>query len=458
MVRLLHKSVTTVAVSITAVVSIFGTPAFAHNGEDHGQSGVVEPTPVEPVQVNTKLVVRKNVVNLTSEEKTAFVDTLYALKNTIPQGSTISIYDQFVAQHVGAMGMMMMDATGPGGGHDAAHHHDGFLPWHREYLNRFEKALQSVNPKVTLPYWDWTDPEAIDFIFQPDFLGTSGSGVTLPTPDGGTFEGGPIQSGNFSEASGWVLNPNLHIDPITQQSSQGTSLIRFLGLPPVNQYPIPEAAVDQLLAHDNYSDFRLDLEGFAFDDQGNPIFTNHNYIHGLVGGATFDLSTNPPTPVPIGTMSGVLSSPYDPAFWLLHTNVDRLWAEWQENGHSGSAFYPASGQPYGHNLNDRMWPWDGGQSIPGMIGPGDILALLPVLSPDDIVSPGETLNFRKYGYTYDSLVSVPEPTSLWGVLGLGVLGTTALRKRKRLLHKNSVVSSCTNSLVGKTYDAAKATI
>ncbi|GAX38429.1 tyrosinase family protein [Nodularia sp. NIES-3585] len=433
MTRLLRKSFTTVAISITTALSIFNTPAFAHNGEHHEQPDPVEPTPVEPIDVNTKLDIRKNVLDLNSAEKSAFVDALYTLKNTTLEGSTISIYDQFVAQHVASMGMMMMDAVGIGAGHDAAHHHDAFLPWHREYIHRFEKTLQSVNPNITLPYWDWTDPEAIDFIFQPDFLGTNGSGVILPTPGGGTFEGGPIQTGNFSEASGWVLNPNLHIDPITKQTSQGTSLIRFLKLPPIDQYPIPQAAVNQLLAHDNYSDFRLDLEGFAFDQLGNPVFTNHNYIHGLVGGAGFDFSTNPPTPVPIGTMSGVLSSPYDPVFWLLHTNVDRLWAEWQDNGHSGSAFYPASGQPYGHNLNDRMWPWDGGQTTPGMIGPGDVVSLLPLFSSDDLVTPKDTLNFRKYGYTYDTLVSsVPEPTCLWGVLALGILGTAVPGKQKRL--------------------------
>ena len=31
-----------------------------------------------------------------------------------------------------------------------------FLPWHRIYLLKFEQALQSIHPDVTLPYWDWT--------------------------------------------------------------------------------------------------------------------------------------------------------------------------------------------------------------------------------------------------------------------------------------------------------------
>lgn len=31
-----------------------------------------------------------------------------------------------------------------------------FLPWHRVYLAKFEQALRSIHPDVTIPYWDWT--------------------------------------------------------------------------------------------------------------------------------------------------------------------------------------------------------------------------------------------------------------------------------------------------------------
>src|SRR5262249_15682315 len=30
-----------------------------------------------------------------------------------------------------------------------------FLAWHRHFLLRLEKRLQTVSPAVTIPYWDW---------------------------------------------------------------------------------------------------------------------------------------------------------------------------------------------------------------------------------------------------------------------------------------------------------------
>jgi hypothetical protein len=43
----------------------------------------------------------------------------------------------------------------------AAHGSDGFLPWHREFLSRYELLLRQFNPTVTLLYWNWrTDPRS----------------------------------------------------------------------------------------------------------------------------------------------------------------------------------------------------------------------------------------------------------------------------------------------------------
>ena len=56
-------------------------------------------------------------------------------------------YGQLVAIH-GDMSHDMhgMDATGA----------QRFLPWHRDFLLQFEKALQKIDAAAFVPYWDWT--------------------------------------------------------------------------------------------------------------------------------------------------------------------------------------------------------------------------------------------------------------------------------------------------------------
>ncbi len=426
---------TLILISGIAVLNPVRTPAFDHYriGYEHRRQQIenigIANQRGKKNKNHYSLIVRKNVVNLTPEEKQDYVNAVKALKNTYTRGSSISVYDQFVAVHKGAMSVVRRDelqqkssaqgntpndqqsqgmGMGMGIGTDIAHGGSAFMPWHREFIRRFEKALQAVNPKVTLPYWDWTDPQAIAVIFQDDFFGSNGQGETHDIPGIGSFPGGPVQESAFSEANGWVLNPELNSDE--QGKSLGTSLVRFLQVPPASDYPIPKADMDSILRLDDYQMFRPALEGFISVDESGNVTTGgfeHNYIHALVGGAEIDPSTIPPAYKPYGTLSNIPSSPYDPVFWLLHSNADRLWAEWQDNGHAGSDFYPASEQPYGNNLNDAMWPWDAGISTPVIPNLENLLSLLPVFSPDDIVRAVDVLDYKKLGYTYDTLKKTP---------------------------------------------------
>ena len=358
----------------------------------------------EPIE-NARLHVRKSATDLDVGEIEEFVEAVDALKNTYRQGSTISVYDEFVSLHVGVMGLMMPGATGPGAGVNGAHTLPAFLPWHREYIDRLESELQKINPNVTLPYWDWTDPEALDVMFQENFLGDRGRGEEIDIPGRGTYEGGPVETGAFAD---WELNEDINIDFLTLESD-GTELTRFVGVPPADNYPFSQSEIDSLLEIDNYEIFRAVLEGdTSIDSEGNTQedLRLHNYGHGLLGGLLVDLDAGPIPQVTeiLGTMANLLSAPYDPVFWIHHNNVDRLWAQWQADGHTGENFYPDSGMPYGHNLNDPMWPWDNGQSQTINYGSGDFVSLIPEYTKDDIVTPSNTLDIRKYGYTYDTLI------------------------------------------------------
>ncbi|GAB1539503.1 hypothetical protein NUACC21_21700 [Scytonema sp. NUACC21] len=151
--KMLRKTIRTVILAcMVAALIVFGTPAISHNAEPqkHGQASTSifnhsfhpELTAGDQSAIdssntgsasgyseNIRLAhrspvtqeanVRKSVVDLTPEEKHAFVNALQTLKHTYPEGSQQSIYDRFVAVHVAAMGLMFDGAQGPAAGHDA---------------------------------------------------------------------------------------------------------------------------------------------------------------------------------------------------------------------------------------------------------------------------------------------------------------------------------------------------
>jgi tyrosinase len=358
------------------------------------------------------LQIRKSVTELNTEEIHAFVNAVDTLKSTYREGSSISILDEFVTLHVAAMGMMFPGSTGPAHGVNTAHTLPAFLAWHREYLDRFEKALQSIDPSVTIPYWDWTDPDALNIMFQDNFLGDRGSGEIIDIPNVGKFEGGTVTTGAFAD---WELIGDINIDPITQLSN-GTKLNRFVGIPPFDKTVLRQGDIDALQEVDNYEIFRALVEGDTSINSNGMLVGDwqlHNYAHGVIGGALVGDINQTPSPANqtkiLGTMNNINSSPYDPIFWLNHSNVDRLWAEWQSNGHAGEDFFSdfsvSTEHPYGHNIDNRMWPWDGGFSKPANYGPGDYTSLIPNFDPNDIVTPRDTLNFLDRGYTYSTLLN-----------------------------------------------------
>jgi tyrosinase len=65
-----------------------------------------------------------------------------------------------------------------------------------------------------------------------------------------------------------------------------------------------------------------------------------------------------------GWITSVPTAPRDPLFFLLHCNVDRLWAKWQwatqlHDPTNPRSFMALAGAFPGHSLNDRLWPWCG---------------------------------------------------------------------------------------------------
>ncbi|MFD0366274.1 tyrosinase family protein [Nocardia sp. GCM10030253] len=206
-------------------------------------------------------------------------------------------YDTYVEQHRGAMG----------------HGHGGpaFFPWHREYLLRFERDLQAIDPDVSVPYWDWTQANlngagTESLIWRADLMGGPGQAGT-----------GAVTDGPFA---GWGLI---------------RSSFDIFGFPGTG------GEISTAMSDPDYTAFR-GIEA--------PHGAAHVWVGGFVGNAVI--------------------APRDPVFWLIHANVDRLWSEWiRRHGNVAGfqPFLPLSGGPTGHSSTDMMWPWSGTTDPFGML-------------------------------------------------------------------------------------------
>jgi tyrosinase len=243
-----------------------------------------------------------------------------------------------------------------------SHGAQAFLPWHRAYLLDLERELQAIDSSVSLPYWKFDEPAP--FLFTPEFLGTADQNGDV------TFSAtNPLQFWKTDAFGG--INRMPEFDTVTE------------GAPDV-------FTEDETLAFaDNYQGFRV--------MEGNP----HGTAHVSFGGFVSDPRT----------------APRDPLFFLLHANVDRLWAKWQRRfdrfDHEDADAYESngtSGNRIGHNLADTMWPWNGVTTPPrpadapgGELAPSDCVAA-PGASPrvrSCLDYQGRLANGSRMGFDYD---------------------------------------------------------
>ncbi|KAF4612866.1 hypothetical protein D9613_011198 [Agrocybe pediades] len=412
---------------------------------------------------------RKNAKDLTPDEFARFIQVLKTMKARTRPGGIVSLYDEFAAMHMGAVELYKYwqrsnadvstessynPSNGPA---DPAHDNPGFLPWHRQFLLEFESVMQTVDPSVTLPYWDWTDREFTQKLLSPSMMGGNG---------GHNSTGGAVISGPFSLQEGWSCPLALHrsswfrfpifekqtnfkskkdeVDP--QQLSLGRSIVRYLGdfddlattadiIEFSKSYDSCDETLESPRDYDTLGSVRELTPGFRWSLEGGPHM--HNQTHDWFGMHTTILQDD--QVVGASTMPNVACATLDPMFFLHHANIDRLWAEWQDSGHYGptqvmgsfnlcgflidfNRFYPKTsdhlwvyadmesvlkGQPIrrhvypeGHNLDDNMWPWNEGrtQTEP------DVQAMIPCFPYT--ISPRDTLDYRLMGYCYDTSKSL----------------------------------------------------
>ena len=214
--------------------------------------------------------------------------------------------------------------------HQATHVHRGpaFLPWHRELVNRLEALLREVDSEVSLHYWDWT---------------------TDPSPDGGggavnLFTSHFMGAANGMAGEPWLsagfYNPNASPD----RDSSGNpadpprNLIRAVGA----GIPELEVADSTIIAAETYPEMR---------DFNTGLERAHNLAHGYIG----------------GTIGFAHTSFRDPFVFLLHSNVDRLFALWQHQPDKEWRLDPEL--VYGIETNTDTVTDIFGRQIPGILTP-----------------------------------------------------------------------------------------
>ncbi|MGB8995489.1 MAG: tyrosinase family protein [Pseudonocardiaceae bacterium] len=279
--------------------------------------------------------IRKDAETLSDAERGAF---LFALVTLHGRGGAVDTYETFRQAH--------QEST-----LGEAHGNDGFLPWHRAYVLDLERALQRIDPAVSLPYWSFGSPSprlfSMDFLGAPPIVGIQ----ALFSPSN------PLRLWAIGNVVG--INRRPRFDPMATGAGDEAT----------NQFVRADSVITGFggTYHQLRSPFEQDPHGTAHTSFTGPIQT-------------------PAT------------APQDPLFFLLHANVDRLWAFWQwmqkrtlPTDSSAYQFQGKAGQAnstrIGHNRLDTMWPWNGVKDANGPRPP--IAPRTPF--PDALIAgPGHT--------------------------------------------------------------------
>jgi len=195
------------------------------------------------------------------------------------------------------------------------HRRNAFLPWHRAFMSSFERHLQVGFPSVTVPYWNFDQPSPN--IFSPDFMGSTPNSV------------GRVTFSSTNPLRNWAIGGV-------------TGVIRILSFNSTTSGAPVESETGTLA-------LGADFDSFSFMEN-DP----HDFAHNSI-------STGP--------LRSQATATQDPLFFLLHSNIDRLWAKWQWlrnrfNASDSNSYSPGTGARIGDFVTDTMWPWNGATAPP----------------------------------------------------------------------------------------------
>ncbi|MEM7012729.1 MAG: tyrosinase family protein [Verrucomicrobiota bacterium] len=270
-----------------------------------------------------------------------------------------------------------------------------FLPWHRLYLLDLERKLQAIEASVTLPYWRFDKPAP--YLFTEDFIGVPDSTGIVQFSSSNPLVNWRLSV--FGEGSGRIRrtyrqkNDGTTFDPTIEGALIDNDESDTLNLGTTN----PGTSTEQT----NFRNF----ERMETDPHGRA----HTSFRGQV--------------------SEIGRAPADPLFFLLHNNVDRLWARWQwlrdrQNPDSSDVYYKRGTGPInpdprrahadriGNFIEDTLWPWNGvvgdprPRTAPGTYYPASPIIGVPDRYPDirsAIDFQGQIDLIQNLGFHYDDV-------------------------------------------------------
>ncbi|XP_029457566.1 tyrosinase [Rhinatrema bivittatum] len=320
-----------------------------------------------PTCTEKRMLVRKNLLEMTTAEKNKFLAYLNLAKNTIstdyviatgtyaqmnnglsPLFADINVYDLFVWMHYYASRDTFLGGTNVWIDIDFAHEAPGFLPWHRLFLLLWEHEIQKLtgDENFTLPYWDWRDAQNCQ-VCTDELLGGRHPSISNILSPASFFSSWQVICSRPEEynnqqtlcngtAEGPILrNPGNHDRNRTPRFPTSADVDFCLSLTEYETEPMDKSA--------NFS-FRNTLEGFS-----NPLngianrsqSSLHNALHIIMN----------------GSMSQVQGSANDPIFVIHHAFVDSIFEQWLRRHHPLLDSYPAANAPIGHNREYFMVPF-----------------------------------------------------------------------------------------------------
>ncbi|KAK8004739.1 Di-copper centre-containing protein [Apiospora arundinis] len=264
--------------------------------------------------------VRQDWENMSAPTRKSYVQAVQCLFNSksklIQYGwPTKSRYDDFVAVHVN------MTTT--------VHNTGNFLSWHRYFLHAYETALRNeCGYTGYMPYWNWFT-HLDDVTKSPVF---DGSATSLGSDGEFFYHNGslagvlqiPIPSGNGGGciAQGPFAGQQVNIGPMLSVF-EGFPTVKDLFVPnphcirrDLNSYVATRFFTAAALLNVTLGAASRSIRLFQREVQGGE-YPGHLGLHAtghfVLGGDGTDL----------------FSSPNDPAFFLHHAMLDRLWWIWQ---------------------------------------------------------------------------------------------------------------------------------